>query len=379
MDAVAGTTTADSGGAVPDTDALARAQARLGRMLERMGRRRARRGLPAPTVLVESPGWRFAWGEVERPMHAASCGKLVTAALVGQLVDEGRLALDAPIGDLLPTADTRGLRLPPGSDAARDVTVLHLLANRSGLPDYFEASAASAASFRSAVAHPERRFTPTDLLAAAATQRPVGRPGQRFHYGDTNWVLLGRIVEEVSGEAFADRVRTHVFAPLGMASASTPYDASRIPDDLASLDVAPFWILGREMSRAHAVSLDWAGGNVVATPADWARFLRGLFEGALLSQATLEQLTRSRSRFRFGIDYGAGTQTLRWRTLAPFQRAPRPDPVGHLGFWAAHTFHYPGGGPGRSAQVVLNFHEHRAMQASFVVHGAIARILADLH
>ncbi|WP_146796112.1 serine hydrolase domain-containing protein [Agrococcus baldri] len=359
--------------AAPDAG-IARRQARLVRLLERMQRARARKGRPAPTVLVESPRWRFAWGESERPMHAASCGKLVTAALIGQLVDEGRLGFETAIGSLLPDADTRGLRLPGGIDAAREVTVEHLLANRSGLPDYFEASAVSAASFRSAVAHPERRFSPADLLAAAATQRPVGRPGQRFHYGDTNWVLLGRIVEEASGDAFADRARTRVFDPLGMASASTPYDASRIADDLSGLDVAPFWILGREMSRAHAVSLDWAGGNVVATPADWARFLRGLFGGELLAPATLAQLTEARSRFRFGIDYGAGTQTLRWRTLAPFQRAPRPDPVGHLGFWAAHTFHYPG----QRAQVVLNFHDHRSMQSSFLVHGAIARILASL-
>lgn len=353
--------------------AVQRREAGLRRMLERMQRARARRGRPAPTVLVDAPGWRFTWGETERPMHAASCGKLVTATLIGQLVDEGRIAFEAPIGTVLPAADTRGLPMAPGFDAARDITVEQLLMNRSGLPDYFEADASSPASFRSAVDHPERRFTPADLLDAARTQRPVGKPG-RFHYGDTNWVLLGRLVEEATGDAFADRVRTHVFEPTGMASASTPYDASQVADDLSGLDVAPFWIMGREMSRAHSVSVDFAGGNVVATPDDWARFVRAMFDGELLKPETLAHLVRERSRLRWGMGYGAGTTSLHWRRLAPFMRGPAPAAVGHLGFWAAHTFHYPE----QRAQVVLNFHEPRAMQASFLVHGTIAGILAGL-
>lgn len=352
---------------------LARRTAGLERMLARMERARARRGRPAPIVLVEAPGWRFAWGAAERPMHPASCGKLVTTTLIGQLVDEGRIAFDTTLGALLPEADTRGLPMPSGSDP-RAITVEQLLANRSGLPDYFEAGGSSAASFRSAVRHPERSFTPADLIDAARTQRPVAAPGARFHYSDTNWVLLGRIVEEATGETFFDRARTRVFEPVGMPSAWTPYDPRVMPDDLSGIEVEPFWVLGHELSRARSVSLDFAGGNVVATPEDWTRFLRAMFEGDLLRPETLAQLVRGRSRFRWGMGYGAGTMALHWRRLAPFMRGPAPIALGHLGFWAAHTFHYPK----QRAQVVLNFHEPRAMQASFLVHGTIAGILASL-
>lgn len=346
---------------------------RLRRSLEAVTRRRSPR-LPAPQVLVEAPGWRFEHGAVERPFHAASAGKLLTATLVAQLVERGRLGFDTHLGAVLPAADTGGLPAVPGVDPATDITVEHLLTQTSGLPDYFETRRGrdTPASVRSAVEHPERRYTPTDLLDAAKRLPPEGRPGERFAYSDTNWVLLGRIAEEASGVAFATLLRTRIFETAGMERASTPYDATLIPDDLSGLDIEPFWLGRHEMSRAHSVSLDWAGGNIVAPPGDWVRFLRALRSGVLLAPATLAHLERPRHRFRWGIGYGAGTMTLRFGELVPLMMRAVPNPVGHLGFWATHVFSYPE----QEAYVVLNFHSDHAMQQSFRSHMQIARLLA---
>ncbi len=346
---------------------------KLERSLERLARRRAPR-LPAPQVLVQTPDWSFEFGQVDRPFHGASAGKLLTATLVAQLVERGRLSFDSPLGALLPPADLAALPAAAGVEVATGITIDHLLDQTSGLPDFFEPPRGrdTAASAHAILKHPERRFTPTDLLNEAGTLPAHGRPGERFVYSDTNWVLLGRIAEEATGTALADLLRTRIFEPAGMERASTPYDATLIPDDLSDLDVEPFWIGGHELSRAHAVSLDWAGGNIVAPPHDWVRYLKALRGGVLLGADTFAHLQRPRHRFRRGIAYGAGTMTLRFGELVPLLMRGLPEPVGHLGFWATHVFAYPEQG----AYVVLNFHSDRAMQQSFRIHVQIARLLA---
>lgn len=338
--------------------------------------RLTRRGgpLPPPQVLVRTPEWEFTYGDVEQPFHAASCGKLVTAALVAMLAERGRLDLDAPLGAVLPVDDTAGLPAAPGVDVARDVTVEHLLTHTSGLPDYFEPPRgyATDASVHGVTVHRDRRWTPRELLHESHRLPPAGRPGERFLYSDTNYVLLGRIAEEAGKDTLATLVRTEIFEPCGMDRSSTPYDSTVIPDDLSGLDVAPFWIGGHELSRAHGVSLDWAGGGVVAPPADWVRFQQALHGGRLVSAATLARLTRSRHRFRRGLHYGAGTMTIRFHEFVPILLRGLPRPVGHLGYLAAHTFYYPE----QDAHVVLNFHSHSRMNASFTIHSRIARLIA---
>lgn len=358
---------------VPRAQEASAVVAELDRTLSRQVRRRRRRGLPPPQVLVEAPDWSFSSGDVDRPFHAASAGKLLTAALVAGLVERGRFGFDTPIGRLLPVVDTDGLPAVGGFDAAVDVTVDHLLAQTSGLPDFFDPPRGrrTPAAIGAVVAHPERRFTPSDLLDAARGLPAVGPPGERFHYSDTGWVLLGRIAEEATGEPFATLLRTRVFEPAGMEQAATPYDVTLLPDDLGSIDVEPFWLRGHELSRAHAVSLDWAGGNVVAPPRDWLRFLRALRGGVLVSESTLARLERPRHRFRRGIRYGAGTMTLRFDELVPVVGRGLPAAVGHLGVWATHVVAYPE----HDAFVVLNFHADREMNASFQVQMRIASLL----
>ncbi|MCO1654591.1 serine hydrolase domain-containing protein [Pseudonocardia humida] len=354
------------------TTAHRRAITRLRSALERIARKHP--SLPPPQVLVRTPHWEFEFGDRSRPFHAASSGKLMTATLIATLVERGRFRFDSPIGALLPAADVADLPAVAGVDVGRDVTVDHLLTQTSGLPDFFEPPRGhrTDASAHAASVHRDRRWTPAGLLDEARGLPPVGRPGERFHYSDTNYVLLGRIAEEAAGGPFAELLRAHVFDPSGMERSSTPYDATLIPDDLAELDVAPFWIGRDELSRAHSVSLDWAGGNVVAPPDDFVRFQRALHGGRLISPEHVEHLARPRHRFRRGIHYGAGTMTLRFGEFVPLLLRGLAEPVGHLGFWATHVFHYRE----LDAHVVLNFHADRRMNTSFAVHTRIARLLA---
>ncbi|QVQ54021.1 beta-lactamase family protein [Spiractinospora alimapuensis] len=339
----------------------------LRRSLERIS---ARRGdMPPPQVLIRAPGWEFEFGDLEQPFHAASVGKVMTATLIAGLFDRGQLEFTTPIGRLLPAKDLAGLPAAPGVDIATDVTVDHLLTHTSGLPDFFEPhhgdtpmSPASIASNR------DRLWTPSDLLDEARRLPAIGRPGQRFHYSDTVYVLMGRIAEEATGERLADLLRSRVFEPSGMTRSSTPYDATEQPDDLNDIDVAPFWIGRHELSRARALSLDWAGGGVVGPAEDFVRFQEAFHGGQLVSRAALDHMLPPRNRMRLGIHYGAGTATIRFGEFLPLLRS-LPSPVGGIGYFAVHMFYYPE----QDAHVVLNFHGSREMARSFNTHIRIAR------
>lgn len=349
-----------------------RALTRLHSTLERAARREG--AVPPPQVLVLTPSWKFDFGDLSRPVHAASSGKLMTATLIAMLVERGHFSFDTSVGALLPAGDVTGLPAVAGVDVAKEVTVEHLLTHTSGLPDFFEPPRGheTAASFRAVVNERERRWSPGALLDEARRLPAVGRPGERFRYADTNYVLLGRIAEEAGGEPFATLLQTRILDPAGMERSSTPYDATLIPDDVTGLDVAPFWIGRHELSHAHSMSLDWAAGNVVGPPQDFVRFQQALHRGDLISLALLAHLKRPRNRLRGGIHYGAGTMTLRFGELFPLAWRGLPEPVGHLGFFANHVFYYPE----LDAHVVLNFHSSRRMRQSFLIHARIAQILS---
>ncbi|MGW5877920.1 serine hydrolase domain-containing protein [Nocardiopsis terrae] len=347
---------------------------RLRTWLERTARRR--HGMPEPQVLVRAPGFGFDFGDLSTPFHAASVGKLMTAALIARLTEEGRFDFTTPLGALLPPGDLTDLPAAPGADVAADVTVEHLLTHTSGIPDYFEppGRVRTAASSSAVAADRDRRWRPADLLDQVRGLPAAGFPGERFHYADTGYVLLGRIAEEAAGGRFSDLLRERVLDPVGMAGASTPYDPDDAPEDLAELDVAPFWLDGHELSRAHSVSIDWACGGVVGTAEDFLRFQRALHGGRLVSPESLEHLLRPRRRFRRGIRYGAGAMTLRFGEFLPPLMRGLPEPVGHNGVWATHLYHYPE----QDAHVVLNFHSTRQVNPSFMAHARIARLLTGL-
>ena len=344
---------------------------RLHASLERMARRRP--SMPPPQVLVVAPGLELESGGA-RPFHTASVGKVMTATLVGMLVEQGRLGFDTPVGKLLPASDLDGLPAAPGTDFAADVTVEHLLTHTSGLPDYFEPKRTTETDYSIEVTagRPDRRWTPSDLLDEVRGREAVGTPGERFCYGDPGFVLLGRTVEEVTGEPFNAVLRARVLEPSGMEHSSTPYSDARTPADVAHLDVAPFWIAEHELSHALSMSLDWAGGGIVATPADLVSFQRALHGGQLVSPDTLLRMTTARHRFRRGIHYGAGMVTVRFGEFTPPFLRGLPEPVGGLGHFATHMFFYPE----LDAHVVLNFHAYRRMNQSFMTHARIASLLA---
>jgi CubicO group peptidase (beta-lactamase class C family) len=204
--------------------------------------------------------------------HLASISKTFTAVGIAQLVEAGRLSWDATLADLVPEY--------PDQEAARHITVWQLLHHTAALGDYLVPE-----FFRDRAHY----VNPVDYLDLIARQPRVGQPGE-WNYSNAGFVLLGRIIENVSHENYFDYIQRHVFAPAGMTDSG--FDS--IEDATPNLAVGYFrdgpfsatW-------KANWMSLPFKGspaGGAYATNADMLRFARALREGRLVRPATLQAM-----------------------------------------------------------------------------------------
>ncbi len=221
---------------------------------------------------------------------------------------------------------------------------------------------------------PDRRWTPGDLLDYSRRfQHPVAAPGERFHYSDTGYVLLARIIEEAGGEPLGAQLHEGIFRPAGMDDScllfhTMPGGGPSADSPADDLGLAPLWLGRAELSRAAALSCDWGGGGVVTTVDDLVRFTTAWRSGALVGAASRSLMTDAAHRFRSGMRYGAGMMRLDYAGFSPLLRG-MPHPVGHIGVTATHMFV----DPERDLHVAMNFHSTREMVRSFRAHIDLVR------
>ena len=112
----------------------------------------------------------------------------------------------------------------------------HLLAHTAGVADYFEGRVTSGRPMRELViAEPDRFWTPADLLDfTRSRQRPVGRPGERFAYSNTGYILLGRLLEQATGRAFHELLHERIFTPLGMRDSALLFHSRPANDEVGA-------------------------------------------------------------------------------------------------------------------------------------------------
>lgn len=324
---------------------------------------------PQVAVRSQSLGIDYRYGDTDLPFHATSVGKLITSALVMQQVEAGCFALATPIAELLPASEIDGLF---ADDAAAEVTIEQLLTHTSGCNDFYEGRTKSGPRFVAELKRDlDREWSPAELIAFTRDrQQPVARPGERFRYSDTGFVLLGRALETVTGELFGELVHHRVFAPLGMGRSFLPFRTQPASgtDEIASLSIA-----GIDIGTRRAITCDWAGGGIAGTLDDFLQLMAGMRNGKLISAESWAMLREPRHRFRPGLWYGAGTMTVRFEGLVPWARN-WPRLVGHLGSSAAHLWH----DPVHDAEIAINFGSSKAVSRSFRTLYEVVSLLRQL-
>jgi D-alanyl-D-alanine carboxypeptidase len=239
----------------------------------------------------------------------ASVTKTFTAAVVLLLVEEGALSLDEGLGTALPAWES-GLLVVDGVDRTPEITLRQLLNHTSGLPHHWtadpRAGVDSNAFLDAFLADPDRFWTPEEILATVPDLAPAGAPGERWHYSDANYLLLGLIVERATGSPLRDVLRARLFQPLGMDHTWTSFREDQPgsgSEEPASHRYEGSWDLS---DKTHQ-SADWAGGGLVSDVADLSGFLRALSDGRVFAQdQTLDAMRTPVDTGTAHVSYGLG-------------------------------------------------------------------------
>jgi D-alanyl-D-alanine carboxypeptidase len=224
------------------------------------------------------PGDRFRVGSVT---------KTFVATIVLELAAEKRLRLDDPIARRLPDL------LPDGGR----ITIRDLLTHRSGLADVADDPEVLNGS-RSA-------WSPRRLVALVARQPRIGTPGGAFHYSSTNYLVLGLLVERVTGRSLAAELQQRIIEPLRLA------DTTYQPGRLGGRHVHGYRLASHQgvVDPAAAPrdlesrSARWAGGSgdLVSSARDLSRFLAALLGGHLLPARELRAMEAVSPRYGLGL------------------------------------------------------------------------------
>jgi D-alanyl-D-alanine carboxypeptidase len=212
-----------------------------------------------------------------------SMNKMFTATAVMQLVEAGKLSLDDTVGKVMTDY--------PNADVARTVTIRHLLGHTGGTGDFFGPE------------FMKNRLTlktPGDYVAMFGARAPLHEPGAEFRYSNYGMVLLGAIIERVSGLSYFDYVRTHVFEPAGMKSTGSLPESDTVPNRSTG------YMRSNDAWVPNTDTLPWSGtaaGGGYSTVGDFFRFTEALQSGKLVSSASLTQMITPglNSQYGFGM------------------------------------------------------------------------------
>ena len=213
----------------------------------------------------------------DTPFRVGSISKPFVATMVLQLVDEGSVDLDEALSTYLPNTPIGG-----------DVPIRMLLNHSSGLRNYTDRSAFIPDVFEDR----NRVFTPDEILAwveGAVTDEP----GQHFAYSDTNYILLGQLIEQVTGTDLDTALRQRISEPLGLEATRFATVETANPDGLAAPWSSAVFHGDPDAAYDSIASSAWAAGSLTSTTGELATFFDALFAGKLVSPDALDEMTEA--------------------------------------------------------------------------------------
>ena len=249
-------------------------------------------GVRFPDGRVWNRGFGLADLRTRRPMPAngymrvGSVTKTFTGTVLLQLVDAGLIGLDDPLSGYI-----RGA-IPQVPDADR-ITIRMLGDMSSGLYDYVDIVEPDSDPAAEVWRTPFTPSTPGRLVEIGLSQPPYFAPGQGWHYSNTNFVILGMLIEELTKRPLRENIRSRILRPLGLGDTLFPLHSgyprphprgySLKPPEFSSLV---------EITSIEAASGAWACGNMISTPRDMLAYAKPLATGRLVSEAAQRERTR---------------------------------------------------------------------------------------
>jgi D-alanyl-D-alanine carboxypeptidase len=329
---------------------------------EVVAHRKVRHGAIGAAAVDGSWEWRDAAGEAtpdgtamepDTPWFLASVTKLYIAAIVLRLHEQGLIDLDAPIPEYLPDVLRRGVHVRDGVDRTADITVTHLLAHATGLPDSLVEHRKGERSLVDEIEAGDVAFTLQDAIGRVRSLAPHFAPSDldgdrpKVRYSDTNYQLLMLIAEQVSGRTIGDLHRGLLFEPLGLHHTWFPGDDALGEVGRPATPWLSDWPLQDRPQALRSL------GDLFSTTGDVLRFGRALFSRQVFEDGATVELMYRRFR-RFGIprsaaaiaspawpiEYGLGMMRFApSRVMAMGRRLP--PLLGHTGSTASWLWYSP--------------------------------------
>ena len=231
-------------------------------------------------------------------VRVGSLTKTFVATVVLQLAAERLLSISDTVSRWLPG-------LVPGGAG---ITIRELLQHTSGIYSYTN----DPGFLRALISDPTRVWKPKELVRIAVAHPPLFPPGTAFAYSNTDYVLLGMIIQAATGHPVGQQLQARIFTPLGLRDTYLPYANPHLRTPYAH-----GYLLGQPGATGPADATvfgpSWAGaaGGIVSTAADLARFYTALLSGKLLPAAQLQQMmTTIPIPMGQGVGYGLGVESV---------------------------------------------------------------------
>ncbi|HEY5521506.1 MAG TPA: serine hydrolase domain-containing protein [Candidatus Limnocylindrales bacterium] len=291
--------------AAATTDATVRPStaAKLQSILDEQRNLRHIPGIAAAMIFPDGSIWNAGSGYAQfntdelatpkTPFVVASITKTFVTAAIMQLADEGKLSIDDPLSNWL-----------PGYPNAVDITLRELLAHTSGVFNYLQYPGFNRIVFKKNAGH---FWTPQEILDTFA-HAPNFAPGEGFHYSNTGFILLGLVIEAVTGQALGDVFAQRFFIPLGLNN--TYFQGSGPPPSSAAQGYGFVKGVYKEWSDGSSyrpgisgATVSWSAGAIASSARDIAKWCAALYGGHVVSAKALSEMEA------YTNWYGLGTWT----------------------------------------------------------------------
>src|SRR5215207_1933257 len=291
-------------------------------------------GATLGVVLANGESFGLAVGHADRvtktPMKptdrmlAGSVGKTFAAATALQLVKEGKIGLDDKIEKYL-GSEPWFSRLPN----ARDISVRQLMNHTSGLVRYEFKEQFT----KDLTANPEKSWKPAELVAYLLDEKAPFEAGKGWDYSDTNYIVLGMIIEKVTGRKFYDEANRRLLKPLKLTG-TIPQDGPRLNGVVQGYAGAnnPFGGKDAMVEQGRFVinpQFEWTGGGYASTAQDLARWAKMIYEGKAFSPDLLPHVVDGVSAPMLGRESKYGLGVIIRKTQAGVS-------YGHSGFFPGY-------------------------------------------
>ncbi|MDD3742398.1 MAG: serine hydrolase [Lentimicrobiaceae bacterium] len=296
---------------------------------------------PSKNIDWNFVGGKFAEGKavtLNNPFYSASIGKTFTAVAIAILKEQGKLMFSDKTYLYLPDSIIDGLHVLDGKEYSLEVTIAQLLQHTSGIPDYIDGETLDGTPNGMALLFSDtaKFWYPMEMIQLAKSKMKADFvPGTSYKYSNTDYVLLGLIIENVSGMPVHDFYRKYIFEPCDMNQTSMFLRSKSIEP---TGKIAEIFAGNTEVSKYKSLSMGWTGGGLATTASDLNKFQLALHTHKIIKAETVRQMYEWVNEST-GLYYGYGLRKVIYNERVPdFLNIQF---VGHTGSTSSFMFYCP--------------------------------------